>query len=294
MAGSRTLAPAVAGSWYPRDRDALAGLVDRLLDGAARRTGSVSGPATALIVPHAGFAYSGAVAASAFASVRGRAFDRILLIGPSHHFGFGGAAVPEPQTAAYRTPLGVVPIDREAVSALAASAALRGDDRMFEPEHALEAELPFLQRALSGTTPIVPVLVGGGASSADAARIATAVAPLVDESTLVVISSDFTHFGPRFDYVPFTEDLSARIRALDLGAIHAIEAGDAAAFAGYVAATGATICGHRAIEVLLRLPIARNGAALVDYDTSGRITGSWDHSVSYAALAVSSTRPEPR
>ena len=151
-----------------------------------------------------------------------------------------------------------------------------------------------MQRALPGTTPIVPVLVGGGASCADAARIATAVAPLVRESTLVVISSDFTHFGPRFGYVPFTEDVPARIRALDLGAIHAIEAGDAGAFEGYVAATGATICGHRAIEVLLRLPIASHGAALIDYDTSGRITGSWDHSVSYAALSIASPRPESR
>jgi AmmeMemoRadiSam system protein B len=294
MRSVRALSPAVAGRWYPRGSGELAGLVDRLLDGAAEQAPEPTGPIAALIAPHAGFAYSGAVAASAFTGLRGRAFDRVVLVGPSHHFGFAGAAVPERDTAAYRTPLGAVPIDRDAVSVLAASAGFRGDDRMFEPEHALEAELPFLQRALDATTPIVPILIGGGASSDDAARVATAVGPLLRGSALLVISSDFTHFGPRFDYVPFTDDVQRRIRELDLGAIRTIEAGSAASFSSYVEATGTTICGHRAVEVLLRLPIAVEGAALLAYDTSGRMTGNWDHSVSYAALAVPSARPEPR
>jgi len=294
MRGSRALAPAVAGSWYPRDPDALAGLVDGLLDRAAERAPGPAGPVAALIAPHAGFTYSGAVAASAFVSLRGRAFDRVVLVGPSHHFGFAGAAVPERDTAVYRTPLGAAPIDREAVSALAAAPGFRGDDRMFEPEHALEAELPFLQRALPPTTPIVPILIGGGASSDDASRVAAAVAPLLQGSALLVISSDFTHFGPRFDYVPFANDVPARIRELDLGAIRTIESGNAESFSSYVAATGATICGHRAVEVLLRLPIAAHGAVLLEYDTSGRMTGSWDHSVSYAAIAAPALRPESR
>ena len=292
MRSSRTLAPAVAGSWYPRDPDALAGLVDVLLDGAAEPAPAPAGPIAALIAPHAGFAYSGAVAASAFVKLRGRAFDRVVLVGPSHHFGFAGAAVPDADTAAFRTPLGAVPIDREAVSALAASPGFHGDDRMFEPEHALEAELPFLQRALAAPTPIAPILIGGGASGDDAARVATAIAPWLQGSALLVISSDFTHFGPRFDYVPFTDDVPARIRKLDLGAIRTIESGNAESFSRYVNATGATICGHRAVEVLLRLPLAAQGAALLAYDTSGRMTGRWDHSVSYAALAVPSLRPE--
>jgi AmmeMemoRadiSam system protein B len=279
------LGPAVAGSWYPRDREELSGLVDGLLDRAAEGAVERAGPVGALIAPHAGFAYSGAVAASAFVLVRGKAFDRVVLIGPSHYFGFHGAALPDRATA-YRTPLGDVAIDREAIAALRETAGFRADDRMFEPEHAVEAELPFLQRALPSGASVVPVLMGGRATQHDATRVAEGLAPLLGPSTLLVISSDFTHFGPRFGYVPFHDDVPARLRELDLGAVAAIEAGDAESFANYVATTGATICGHRAIDVLLSLPGAEAGAKLLAYDTSGRMTGTWDHSVSYAAMAT--------
>jgi len=294
MRGPRELLPAVAGRWYPRDPDELAGLVDGLMADAAKRAPARSEGVAALIVPHAGFSFSGAVAASAFSRVRRDGIRRVVLVGPSHHFGFSGAAVPEAETESYRTPLGAVPIDREAVSALAGSAGFHASNRMFEPEHALEAELPFVQRIVSPKTPIVPVLMGGGAGSDDAARVAAAVLPWLDDGTLLVISSDFTHFGRRFGYVPFADDVPARIRDLDLGAIRAIASGDADAFSNYVTATGATICGHRAIEVLLRLPAARPAAALIEYDTSGRMTGTWDHTVSYAALAAPAVVPEPR
>ena len=286
MRHTLVLGPAVAGSWYPRKREELAGLVDGLLESAAGRGAYAAPlPLAALVAPHAGFAYSGAVAASAFFRLRGRTFDRVVLLGPSHYFGFPGAAIPDTATA-YRTPLGDVPIDRDAVSALRDAAGFRADDRMFEPEHALEAELPFLQRVLGLDVPIVPVLLGGRATHEDAKRVADALAPFLNPSTLLVVSSDFTHFGPSFDYVPFTDDILARLRDLDLGAVAAIEAGDAADFARYVETTGATICGHRAIDVLLLLPCAAAGAKLLEYDTSGRMTGTWDHSVSYAAMAV--------
>jgi AmmeMemoRadiSam system protein B len=279
------LGPAVAGSWYPRDRKELSTLVDRLLDSAANRAAHAFGSMGALIVPHAGFAYSGAVAASAFVTLCGAAFDRIVLLGPSHYFGFSGAAIPDKATAC-RTPLGDVPIDRDAIAALHEITAFRADDRMFEPEHALEAELPFLQRVVSADIPVVPILMGGQATLHDARRVAASLAPLLGPSTLVVVSSDFTHFGPQFNYVPFEVDVPERLRELDLGAVAAIEAGDAGGFARYVTRTGATICGHRAIDVYLLLPGARAGAKLLEYDTSGRMTGTWDHSVSYAAIAA--------
>jgi AmmeMemoRadiSam system protein B len=279
------LGPAVSGSWYPRDRDELAGLVDGLLENAALRTSAPRPSVAGLIVPHAGFVYSGAVAASAFFGLRGSAFDRIVVLGPSHYFGFHGAAVSDAATA-YRTPLGDVPIDVDAVSALRGAVSFRADDRLFEPEHSLEAELPFLQRALGSETPIVPVLLGGRTTGVETRRVADALAPYWNASTLFVVSSDFTHYGPRFGYVPFDDDVPARIRELDLRAVATIEAGDAAAFARYVETTGATICGHRAIDVLLMLAGEAGRATLLEYDTSGRMTGTWDHSVSYAAIAL--------
>jgi AmmeMemoRadiSam system protein B len=281
-----TLMPAVAGRWYPKEREALAGLVDSLLDDARARRAETFAATSAVIAPHAGFAYSGAVAAAAFAPLADRRFDRIVLIGPSHYFGFSGAAVPEKDAAMYRTPLGDVPIDRDAVAVLARSAGFQSSDKLFEPEHALESELPFLQRVLPTVVPVVPILMGGGASADDAARVAEAIDALRAASTLVVVSSDFTHFGPRFGYVPFTDDVPRRVRELDLAAVAAVEAGDAAAFASLVRTTGATICGHRAIEVLLKLSSPGLAGRLAEYDTSGRMTGAWDHSVSYASIAV--------
>ena len=191
---------------------------------------------------------------------------------------------------AYRTPLGDVPVDRAAVATLLESTDLRADDRVFEPEHALESEIPFLQRLLGESIAVVPILLGGRATREEAARVAAAVAPLLEPETRLVVSSDFTHYGPRFGYVPFEDDVSSRLRELDFGATRAIDAGDAAAFARYVDATGATICGRRAIDALLRLPCAAAGGSLLAYDTSGRMTGEWDHSVSYAAIAFPARR----
>src|SRR5215470_4603344 len=207
MSAAEVLGPAVAGTWYPAGRDALAALVDRLLDEAD------AGAARAVIAPHAGYAYSGPLAAKAMRALGLQGTRRIVLLGPSHHFGFGGAAVPA-EGRVCRTPLGDLAVDREAVAALAASPGFRADDRVFVPEHALESELPFLQRLLpAGGVAIVPVLVGGGASREDAAAVARALAPLLDEATRIVVSSDFTHYGPAFGYVPFTEAVPERIEA---------------------------------------------------------------------------------
>lgn len=283
-AGRGVLAPAVAGTWYPARRDELAGAVDRLLDDAGARATPASGRAWAVVAPHAGYAYSGPVAASALRSLAGAAPRRVVLLGPSHHFGFAGAAIPE-AAVAQRTPLGDLPLDREALGVLAESTGVRRDDEVFAPEHALEVEVPFLQRLFDPAPMLVPVLFGGRATLEEARGVARALLPLVDDRTVVVASSDFTHYGPRFGYVPFVSDVPARLRALDLEAAGTIAAARGDAFARLVAATGATICGRRAIDALLALLDAKPPGAVLEYDTSGRIAGDWSHSVSYASIA---------
>jgi len=277
------LAPAVAGTWYPADRSDLASLVDRLLDEARGRVRAPRGRARAVIAPHAGYAYSGAVAASAFGALSDEPPSRVVLLGPSHYFGFAGAAVPG-RAVAQRTPLGASPLDRESLDALREAPGFRADDRLFAPEHALEAEVPFLQRRFGLDVPLVPILLGATTTADDVALVTASLAPLLDPGAIVVVSSDFTHYGPRFDYVPFVEDVPERLRTLDLAACAEIARGDGRSFSELVARTGATICGRRAIEVFLGLPPGRSGGALLEYDTSGRMTGAWDHSVSYASL----------
>jgi MEMO1 family protein len=187
MSAGRTAierSPAVAGAFYPADPDELAGDVDRLLAGT--RALEPGGRPLALVVPHAGYIYSGPVAATAYALLRERAMARVALLGPAHFVPLAGAAV----TAAdgWRTPIGVVSIDpglRE--TAVAAGAVV--DDRAHEPEHAIEVQLPFLQRVLGAGFQVLPIAVG----SAEPEVVADLIAALLPFA-LVVVSTDLSHY----------------------------------------------------------------------------------------------------
>ena len=284
-ASGAILGPTVAGTWYPADRTGL----ERQLDGFFADAGAggsddrVHAKPAALIVPHAGFVYSGLVAAKGFRRIGACAYERVILLGPSHYVPLEGAAVPTSPT--YRTPLGDVPLDVDAIESLRGTDGLRVDDEPFRPEHCLEAEIPFLQRQLQSGWRLLPVLVGMLDPRTGSARIAELLRPFRNADTLIVISSDFTHYGPSFDYVPFDRDVPARIEALDMEAVERILAWDGAGFETYLTRTGATICGRNAIRVLLHLVDRGLDGDLAAYDTSGRMTGQWDHSVSYASLA---------
>src|SRR5262249_27196372 len=164
----RSRSPAVAGSFYPRSAATLSSTVGGLLSAG---TGEERVRRCGIIAPHAGYAYSGAVAAEAFASI-GRLKGQIMravIIGPAHYVPFRGIAAPS--DAAFTTPLGEVPVDTAAIEALREEAVVTIDDEPHAPEHALEVELPFLQ-AIFGDLPIVPLIVGSSPWRAGAAAVA--------------------------------------------------------------------------------------------------------------------------
>ena len=278
----RVKEPHLAGRWYPADPVELADLARRLLDaGGPSRPGVL-----AIVVPHAAYQYSGPTAAIGFAAA-GAAWRRAVILAPSHFANFRGACV-LPMTA-YRTPLGFVPIDQEAVATLARTPRVQANPATFMREHALEIELPLWQTLAPGC-PIVPLLVGA-LEREDAASLAAALRPLLARDTLVVVSSDLVHYGRRFGYLPVPATDAATvadaIRRLDEGALDHLVACDADGFTRYVEETGATICGRSPIEVLLRaLPGGVRGEKLA-YTTSLELTGDYEHSVSYAAVAFS-------
>lgn len=185
--------PAAAGTFYPGGADELASMVDELLDGAtaaARGTASVEAAAApkSLIVPHAGYVYSGPVAASAYALLRpvAESIRCAAVLGPAHFVPLGGTTVPA--VDAWRTPLGEVPIDGELREAAARCGASVGD-LPHAPEHSVEVQVPFLQRILGGDFTLLPVAVGTGP--------ATEVAELIGvlrERALVVVSTDLSHY----------------------------------------------------------------------------------------------------
>jgi len=273
---------AVAGFWYPGDKAQLGAYVDGLLNGENPAGGS-QGPVRALIAPHAGYRYSGAVAGDGYRLVRGQKFSRVLLLGPSHHTGFHGLSIAD--VTHYETPLGRIPLDLDAIKQLRASNLVTADPTAHREEHSLEMQLPLLQRSLQPGWQLVPVLVGQLLQE-DYPAAAELLRPLLDDNTLVVVSSDFTHYGPRYGYLPFPddEDTPARLEALDSGSLSYILDINPQGFLDYKNRTGTTICGYQPIALLLHLLPADSKGELITYATSGQLTGDFENSVSYMSI----------
>jgi AmmeMemoRadiSam system protein B len=238
-----------------------------------------------VIAPHAGYRYSGRAAGAAFARIGPDRWRRAVIVAPSHYHSFAGAAV-FPGNG-FATPLGVVRVDREGVRVLAESPLCSLDPRPYAREHAVEIELPFLQ-IVDAAIDVVPLLVGAAEDAHELEALGRVLRRLDDGETLFVVSSDFTHYGASFDYLPFVpngaDEVSAALRELDLGAIEPVLLGDAESFLAYVRRTGITVCGRGPITAFLYSAARRLTGELASYYTSLDVTGDFEHSVSYAAI----------
>lgn len=266
---STVRAAAVAGLFYPDAPDVLAHEVADLL-ARAERPRTVRAAPRALVVPHAGYAYSGAAAASAWALLAAAPSPAtVVLFGPPHRLPVTGLGLSS--AAAFGTPLGALRQDidlRERIAALAPS-ALRDDAH--RDEHALEVQLPFLRQLLPAAH-IVPLLVGDLSASA----VARVMAPLwQDDSCLIVVSTDLSHFHSSDDAVAIDRATDAAIRSFTVDAIGPAQA-----------------CGYRALNGLLHL--ARERGARIErraLTSSAATGGSRDRVVGYASYALYSAAP---
>ena len=286
----------LAGRWYTSEGSELAKQIDALMKGSEQRT--ANNDAVVLIVPHAGYVYSGKTAAAGYRLIgnRGQSTinpDIIVIMGPSHHSGFHGCSLLDADY--FETPLGKVKINREIGDKLLKDSLFIKNPSAFEQEHSIEIHLPFLQRIygvrLNGDVQVLPILVGE-LDDSDAQRAAGTIASSVAGSRpLFLVSTDFTHYGPNFGYEPFRNEggqsTSVKLKGLDGGAIDQIVKKDMAGFSRYVEKTGITICGRNPIRIALALPVTGFKAEKLAYDTSGSITGDYGNSVSYAAILVS-------
>lgn len=178
-------APAVAGAFYPADSYDLQSQLQTLL----ARADTAALPVKAMIVPHAGYIYSGAVAAKAYSILQQRNdIENVVLLGPAHYLYVNGVAVPA--ATHFATPLGEIPINRQAIERISDLPQVSVSDAAHAPEHSLEVQLPFLQMVLEEFQ-LVPVLVG----DANAEEVAEVIGRLWGgEETLLLISSDLSHF----------------------------------------------------------------------------------------------------
>jgi AmmeMemoRadiSam system protein B/AmmeMemoRadiSam system protein A len=266
-AAGRIREPVVAGSFYPAPRDALLRQVTELL---RRADAEPLGGVRALVSPHAGYVYSGAVAAGAYASIGENAFRRVVVIAPSHRIPFDGVSTFVGE--AYETPLGLVEIDLEALFRLASRfPALRSVPGAHGLEHSLEVQLPFIQVGLPETK-LVP-LVMGSQDEGTARELGTALAEsLGGKETLVVASSDLSHYhedsvarvldGVVTDHVRMLEPAKL-LRSIERGQAAACGAGPMAAAMFYARGVGA------------------EASRIVSYATSGDVTGDRRQVVGY-------------
>ena len=258
--------PAVAGRFYPGRAHELQASVDGLLADARRQTTPLPECPKALIVPHAGYIYSGPSAARGYALLDpfAASIRRVVLLGPAHHVWFAGLALPDDD--AFATPLGEVSIERTVADRLSALPGVIHSDAAHAPEHSLEVQLPFLQRVLDEFT-LVPLVVGDAG--------AELVASVLEESwggpeTLLLISSDLSHYLS-YDQARSTDaDTIARILAL------AWPLPDRSA------------CGARGINGLLLAARDHNLVpTLVDARNSGDTAGDSSRVVGYASVSFS-------
>ena len=274
--------PAVAGTWYPGDTASLAAEVERYLADVPRA--DVPGRLVALISPHAGLRYSGAVAAHAYALLRGRHDLTVVLVGPSHRGPFAGVSLYA--RGAFATPLGEVPVDEEVAGALLrASDAILDAPEAHRAEHSLEMQLPFLQHVVPGLR-LVPLLMGSQTRE-EVDELAGALARSLPEGDDVVLvaSSDLSHYHP----APVANEMDARV-------VGDVERFDPEGLMDRLEAVREHACGGGPMVAVLKAARERGAsrATVLRYADSGD-AGEHDKSrvVGYVAAALSGPAPAP-
>ncbi|XP_073055230.1 uncharacterized protein [Primulina eburnea] len=275
-----------AGSWYTDNPTKLA----EELDGWLRSSGLAKSPdIRGVIAPHAGYSYSGRAAAYAFGNIDPANISRVFLLGPSHHYYTPKCALSK--ATVYKTPIGDLPIDQEVIEELKATGKFELMDlHVDEAEHSMEMHLPYLVQVFQGySVKIVPILVGA-LTAENEAMYGRLLAKYVDDPTnFFSVSSDFCHWGSRFNYMRYDKKHGAihkSIEAMDKMGMDIIETGGPDAFKEYLLETDNTICGRHPISVFLHMlkhSSTRMKIRFLRYEQSSQCKSMRDSSVSYAS-----------
>ena len=270
MASDLKRKPAVAGTFYPE----RPGELKRMLQGYLDQSGvhPAGSGVRVLVVPHAGYIYSGPTAACAFRRVAECDIDRVILLGCSHHDSFDGASIF--MQGSFQTPLGDFPVDEDFAARLA-DRVETSDSKPHAQEHALEVELPFLAMTV-GIVPIVPVLFGSPFGP-PSIHFANVLAELAGDRDLVLASSDLSHY--------LTEE---QANAIDHTTLDTLLKKDVQAFAEAVQSGCCSVCSLAAVAIAMVYSL-ESGAeewSLLNYSTSAHASGDTSRVVGYAALPM--------
>jgi MEMO1 family protein len=235
------------------------------------------------ICPHAGYPYSGMCAAHSYKAIKESGeYDLFIIMGFSHS-GYDGERS-SILSLDWETPLGIAEVEPEVLKLFLKETSLVENYLSMSNEHSIEVQLPFFQYMFKDFR-FVPISVS---PYSDFPKLAREIKAAIDKTGLkvcYVASSDFTHYGNNFEYVPFKDDIPKNLKKLDFGAIDLIKKKDTAGFRRYVEKTGATICGTAPISLLIELiKLESKDGELLKYYTSGDLTGDYGHCVSYASI----------
>lgn len=277
---------AVSGAFYENDYQALSKQIEACFNGKLgpgdlpihKRKGFVK----ALISPHAGYNYSGMCAAWGYKEIaESEASDIYLFIGPNHHSEESSFSYED-----WRTPLGIARCERNFVKDLSDAIGVKIDETIHKEEHSIEVQLPFLQFVNKEYQQRFGIACLSLSSDVDIDALSKKLKMFLGKQTkkiTLIISSDFTHYGAHYHYIPFSIDKDKKLKELDEGAIDLILSKNAKGFMEYIDKTGATICGYLPIYLLLNVLGPEKGELLMYY-TSSEISDDEKNSVSYASI----------
>ncbi len=275
---------ALAGTWYTANPKSLRkSIVQYLEEAQPKRIGFEQNP-LALVIPHAGHQWSGSTAASAYVNIpKANEIRRVFILSPNHRMPVRGVVTD--RVDAFSTPLGDVPVDSALINDWLERDLIGESSQAHRQEHAIEIQLPFLQTILEDFS-IVPLIVGQ-LDKDELLKFSRALKESLKPNDLLVISSDFLHYGEGFGYVPFGAPVIENIRQYDMATFEAISALDVHVFEEHILKEPHCACGSNSLWVLSAVfQDSKSVVVKLDYNTSAMISGEDDMSVSYMALAV--------
>ena len=240
-----------------------------------------------VISPHAGYMFSGPGAAWSFKEIaESKIPDLYILLGLSHS-GYGSCLSAQD----WETPFGIINTDKEFIAELSRSSGLKINEKAHQSEHSIEVQLPFLQFAnmdFLSKIRIAPIICSPDRDYKEIAENIKKTLINIKKKSIIIASSDFTHYGFNYGYFPFRRNIKENMCKLDKDCIEFIEKFDAEGFLDYISKTGATICGNYPIAVLIELSrlMGAEKAKLLSYYTSGDIVNDYSSAVGYASIVV--------
>ncbi|MBL7155002.1 MAG: AmmeMemoRadiSam system protein B [Candidatus Portnoybacteria bacterium] len=272
--------PVVAGQFYPGSQEELSEVISQFLEKV--ELPKIEGEIRALIVPHAGYVFSGGVAAYGFKAVQGQDIKTVILIGSSHHQYLAGAVIDSFDV--WQTPLGQIDLDTDLRDALVKENSLfKIDSTPHQPEHSLEVEVPFLQRVLSDFK-LLPILVSHQLSEGDLDKISQTLTKYLDDKTLLIASSDMSHYPP---YEQANQADKKVIEAILTGQVVDLRQTIEQIEKEKIANLDTCLCGQAAVEVVMKIAQVMNvqEIKLLQYANSGDVAiGDKSQVVGYSSI----------